>query len=135
MKNTRTRYTPEMKAKIALAALREEEPMAVLAKRVGVHPNQISKWQRELLENAARAFEPCGSANRGSSKREDELLEKIAELTVERDFYRAGSDGPGEGASSDGRGGGVCLDAATVRDASRLALERLLLRTARRSSG
>jgi hypothetical protein len=42
------------------------------------------------LENASRAFTNGESKNEGSSEREDELLRKIGELTVERDFLSKG---------------------------------------------
>jgi transposase len=94
MKNARNRYTAEVKAKVALAAIREDDTIAGLAKRFGVHPNQIYTWKREFLKNAARAFEREAGADSGSSEREAELLKKIGELIVERDFLSRGLGRP-----------------------------------------
>ena len=44
----------------------------------------------QLLENAARAFETEGVRAGDGAERESELLQKIGELTVERDFLSRG---------------------------------------------
>jgi len=89
-KNSRTRYQASFKAKVALAAVSEQQTVPELARRFGVHPNQIYKWKKELIENAARVFE-SGSERAGEvTAREGELLQKIGELTVERDFLSRG---------------------------------------------
>ena len=95
MKKTRTRYTVEFKAKVALAAVREEDTMPALSRRFGVHAHQIYKWKRELLENLPRAFSGGDDKASGGSEREAELLKKIGELTVERDFLSRGLGRPG----------------------------------------
>ena len=87
----RTKHSPAFKAKVALAALREQETIAEIARRHKVHPNVVYKWKRQLCENVSRAFEAEGS-NGDASGREDELLKKIGELTVERDFLAGGLD-------------------------------------------
>ncbi len=89
MKRNRTKHSPAFKAKVALAALREQESVAEIARRHKVHANVVYKWKRHLAENVSRAFESEG-LDGGASEREGELLKKIGELTVERDFLANG---------------------------------------------
>jgi transposase-like protein len=89
-KKSRAKHSAAFKAKVALAALREQEPMAEIARRYKVHANVIYKWKRQLQENVARAFENDDGSE--ASERESELLKKIGELTVERDFLADGLD-------------------------------------------
>jgi Transposase len=47
---------PAFKAKVALEAIKGEQPVITIAERFDVHPNQITTWKRQLLDGAAAVF-------------------------------------------------------------------------------
>ena len=86
MSKQRKRYTPSFKAKVALAALRNEETTAELAQRFGVHPTMIATWKRALLDGAPDVFDKGHKSRKQVDNKIDELHRQIGELKVENDF-------------------------------------------------
>ena len=87
MSSVRKNYPAGFKAKVSLAALREEGTLTELSQRFGVHRSVIKRWRDEALSHMESGF----SENRKSEEENHEkavkrLHEKIGQLTVERDF-------------------------------------------------
>ena len=83
------RYDPEFKARVALEAAKEQESLAQIGQRHRVHPVLVGQWKKKLLARAAQAFTSEG-ASEDSERTQDELLKKIGELVIERDFLARG---------------------------------------------
>jgi len=85
-KKTRRRFDAQLKAKVALEAVRDEATIAELAAKYQLHPNQIYAWKKQLVDGAAAVF--VGGSGKEASREAavTELYAKIGQLTVERDF-------------------------------------------------
>lgn len=83
-----TPRTPAFKKKVALEALREDKTMGQLASHHGVHPVQISRWKKELIDGAESVFEGKRSRRKEELISREELERKIGQLTVELDFLK-----------------------------------------------
>lgn len=81
-------YKANFKAQVAIAALQERETLTQIAKRFNVHPSQVSQWRKQLTDNADTAFD--NNASDAQEHEQEELLKKIGELTMERDFLSKG---------------------------------------------
>ena len=55
-RRTRRTHSPAFKARVALAALRDDKTMAELCKEFELHASQVIDWKRQLLQGAADIF-------------------------------------------------------------------------------
>jgi len=82
----------DFKAKVALAAVREDSTVAELSSRYGVHASQIHAWKKTVLDGVGSLFAQGKGGASETAAADDarlaKLYEKIGELTVERDFFR-----------------------------------------------
>lgn len=83
-KRPRRNHGATFKAKVALEAIKEEQTLVQLAQRFDVHPNQITKWKKQMLDRANEVFVKEKKTQDGPSIKE--LHAKIGQLAMENDF-------------------------------------------------
>ena len=85
----RKNYSASFKAQVALQAYKGEKTLAELASLYKVHPNQISKWKKQLIENTPELFD--GSHKKRTKEKEEieaQLYQQIGQLKVELDWLK-----------------------------------------------
>ena len=85
MRSKRRNHSADFKAKVALAAIKGDRTVAELARQFNVHPNQVSIWKKQFVENAGSVFGGSGDKALGEKQIKD-LHAKIEQLTLENDF-------------------------------------------------
>jgi len=85
----RRKHSEEFKAKVAFEAAKEESTINEIASKYGVHPNQVSTWKKELLENLPSIFTKGkkGTKDKADVSKE-ELYKQIGQLKVELDWVK-----------------------------------------------
>ena len=89
MKNKRRNHSAAFKAKVALAAAKDDKTIAQLASQFGVHPNQVNQWKKQLLDSLPEVF-----SRRRKVEQQDqealtaELYQQIGQLKVELDWLK-----------------------------------------------
>jgi transposase-like protein len=93
MRQKRRTFTPADKAKIALEAIKGVHTVSEIAQRFEVHPTQVNKWRRELIERLPELFADKENAVvEDQSRLVDELYKQIGQLMVERDWLKKKAD-------------------------------------------
>ena len=85
----RKKHSNELKARIALDAIRGQKTMSELASEYGVHANQIGRWKKQLLDAAPDIFSQ--GKNKEAEKNEverDHLYKKVGQLQIEVDWLK-----------------------------------------------
>ena len=89
----RRNFTDQFKAKVALEALRGDKTVQEIAAKHQLHPNQVSTWKRQAIDEMADMFSGGNQSDAGVK----DIHAKIGRLAVENYFCRKGSKGePGK---------------------------------------
>jgi transposase-like protein len=85
----RKRYDGSFKARVALEAIRGERTVSEIAAVYGVHPNQISKWKKQALDELPKIFSGRYEKTEVQGKElTDQLYQQIGQLKVELDWLK-----------------------------------------------
>ena len=89
-KKSRRKFSVEFKTKVVLEALKERNTMEELAKKFSIHPNQISTWKKEFLDNAHSTFGSDGEKEllREKDAMIETLYSQIGQREVEINFLK-----------------------------------------------
>lgn len=87
----RRQFIPELKKKIAIEAIREQRTVNEIASAYEVHPVQVRKWKKELLDGVLSIFEDPrkqGGDVKRLEQQEAVLQQKVGQLTIENDWLK-----------------------------------------------
>jgi transposase-like protein len=84
----KTLHTPEFKKKVALEAIREDKTLAQIASAHGVHPVQVCKWKKILLDGAASLFADSKKTYHANAWDQEAHERKIGQMTIELDYLK-----------------------------------------------
>jgi transposase-like protein len=89
MGDKRIRRTKDFKFKVAIEAIKGSKQVSELAIDFGVHPQQITEWKKDLLENGAEIFATATERDsRRIEEERDELYRTVGHQKVQIDWLK-----------------------------------------------
>ena len=89
MTKKRKRYSSEFKAKVALEAIKDQKTLTELSNQFQLHPNQIIRWKKQLLDEAQNIFSiKPNNSQQQQQELESQLYQQIGQLTVELNWLK-----------------------------------------------
>lgn len=85
---SKRRFSKEFKAKVALAALKEEKTLAELSSEYEVHANMIGRWARQAKRQLPEVFAGKQEKQADKDKLIEELYQRIGQLSMESDWLK-----------------------------------------------
>ena len=84
MAQQRRKFSGEEKVQILRKHLIEKIPVSEVCEAYGIKPTLFYRWQQELFEHGAAAFDRRGRSN-GSSSQAEEKVEKLKKKLAHKD--------------------------------------------------
>ena len=89
MSKKRRQHSATLKAQVGLEALKEIQPVHVIAAKHQVHPTQVNQWKKEVAERLPEVFTKQTDANAAEAKaREQELYAEIGKLKMQLEWLK-----------------------------------------------
>ncbi len=89
MTKKRRRHSARFKFQVALEAAKETKTINQIASEHELHPNQVSQWKKQMLEEGMSVFSSTTALQqREQGARETELFEQIGRLTMELEWLK-----------------------------------------------
>lgn len=89
MSKKRRRFTKQLKFAIVLEAIKGQRQIAEIASEYDVHPNQITLWKRQFLEQGASVFgKKNDTVKEALEETQEDLFKKIGQQQYEIDWLK-----------------------------------------------
>ncbi len=88
MPGKRRVFGPSFKAKVALAAAKDDRTTAQLASQFGIHASQVTAWKKQLMGQVSELFVDGRQRRAEEATDEQELYEQIGRLKMEVEWLK-----------------------------------------------
>jgi transposase-like protein len=89
MSKKRRQHSATLKAQVGLEALKEIQPVHVIAAKHQVHPTQVNQWKKEVAERLPELFSKQADVTAAEAQaREQELYAEIGKLKMQLEWLK-----------------------------------------------